>query len=88
MKRCAEPSNNPGPSSKKIVPIRRKELPSKEQLKKVLATAKKPSETRRARWQEGDLLWAKIRGYPFWPAMVSRDPFSNLFTKALGEYII
>ncbi|XP_059161682.1 histone-lysine N-methyltransferase NSD2-like [Physella acuta] len=92
MKRCAEETpTNPGPSSKKIVPIRRKELPSKEQLKKVLATAgssSRPSEVRRARWQEGDLLWAKIRGYPFWPSMVSRDPFSNLFTKSLGEYIL
>ncbi|CAG5122184.1 unnamed protein product [Candidula unifasciata] len=44
-------------------------------------------ETDDSRWPEGQLLWGKIRGYPFWPCMVSRDPFSKLFTKTLGKSV-
>ncbi|KAH9489958.1 hypothetical protein Btru_036327 [Bulinus truncatus] len=36
-------------------------------------------------YQLGDMFWAKIRGYPFWPCMISRDPFSNLFVKVSGK---
>lgn len=38
------------------------------------------------RWQEGDMLWGKIRGYPFWPCMVSKDPFTKQFTKVVGKH--
>lgn len=29
----------------------------------------------------GDLLWSKIGNHPFWPAMVSFDPVSGIYTK-------
>ncbi|XP_046335260.2 histone-lysine N-methyltransferase NSD2-like isoform X2 [Haliotis rufescens] len=29
----------------------------------------------------GDLLWAKVSGHPFWPCMVSYDPFISIFTR-------
>lgn len=25
-------------------------------------------------WQTGDIVWAKITGYPWWPAMVTSEP--------------
>lgn len=36
-------------------------------------------------WQEGELLWGKIKGFPYWPCMVSKDPFSQVFAKQYGE---
>ena len=32
----------------------------------------------------GDLIWAKVSGYPFWPCMVSVDPISGLNSKVSG----
>jgi len=30
---------------------------------------------------EGSLVWAKIRGYPYWPSVVTRDPDDGEFVK-------
>ena len=32
----------------------------------------------------GDLIWAKVSGYPFWPCMVSVDPISGVYSKVSG----
>lgn len=29
----------------------------------------------------GDLLWVKLPGYPYWPAMISRDPIDGRFAR-------
>ncbi|XP_022123425.2 histone-lysine N-methyltransferase, H3 lysine-36 specific [Pieris rapae] len=32
-------------------------------------------------YQVGDLAWARMGSYPFWPSIVTREPSSNLFIK-------
>lgn len=32
----------------------------------------------------GDLVWAKVSGYPWWPCMVSADPLLHSYTKLKG----
>ncbi|XP_072936008.1 uncharacterized protein [Epargyreus clarus] len=32
-------------------------------------------------YQVGDLAWAKMGTYPFWPCIVTRDPYSGMFVK-------
>ena len=29
----------------------------------------------------GDLVWARVSGYPWWPSMVTNDPIQNMFFK-------
>lgn len=36
-------------------------------------------------WVIGDLAWARVSGYPFWPCMISLDPQQRIFTKTTGE---
>ena len=36
-------------------------------------------------WKMGDQLWAKVAGHPWWPCMIARDPYEDLFTKMKGE---
>ncbi|CAH2097203.1 unnamed protein product [Euphydryas editha] len=32
-------------------------------------------------YQVGDLAWARMGTYPFWPCIITRDPFSDMFVK-------
>ncbi|XP_021923850.1 histone-lysine N-methyltransferase NSD2 isoform X3 [Zootermopsis nevadensis] len=32
-------------------------------------------------WVIGDLAWARVSGYPFWPCMIALDPQQRIFTK-------
>ena len=34
----------------------------------------------------GDLIWAKVSGYPFWPCMVSVDPITAVYSKVSGIF--
>lgn len=36
------------------------------------------------RYGVGDLVWAKVSGYPWWPCMVSADPLLHSYTKLKG----
>ncbi|XP_060585586.1 histone-lysine N-methyltransferase NSD2-like isoform X2 [Ruditapes philippinarum] len=33
------------------------------------------------KWLVGDMVWAKVTSHPWWPCMVSYDPFSALYTR-------
>ncbi|XP_070256514.1 histone-lysine N-methyltransferase NSD2 isoform X2 [Myotis yumanensis] len=37
------------------------------------------------RYSVGDLVWAKVSGYPWWPCMVSADPLLHSYTKLKGQ---
>lgn len=39
----------------------------------------------RSEYQVGDLAWARVGTYPFWPCIVTRDPFSGSFVKKKGN---
>jgi hypothetical protein len=36
-------------------------------------------------WVIGDLAWARVSGYPFWPCMIVLDPERRIFTKTTGK---
>ena len=40
-----------------------------------------------ALWLVGDLVWAKVTGHPWWPCMVSFDPFTGVYIQTKSEYI-
>lgn len=39
-------------------------------------------------WVIGDLAWARVSGYPFWPCIIVLDPEQRIFTKTTGEYSV
>uniref|UniRef100_UPI00358EDF5A histone-lysine N-methyltransferase NSD2 isoform X2 n=1 Tax=Myxine glutinosa TaxID=7769 RepID=UPI00358EDF5A len=42
------------------------------------------------RYVEGDLVWAKVTGYPWWPCMVAQDPkaCTHTWIKGYGKYLV
>lgn len=36
-------------------------------------------------YKVGDLIWAKLPGYPFWPCMVSIEPTTGIYSKISGR---
>lgn len=38
-------------------------------------------------YQVGDLAWARMGTYPFWPCIITRDPLSGMFVKKKCKYI-
>ncbi|XP_054917474.1 histone-lysine N-methyltransferase NSD2 [Dermacentor andersoni] len=47
------------------------------------AASEKFKPTESLQYLVGDLLWSKIGQHPFWPAMVSFDPVSGIYTKVI-----
>lgn len=42
--------------------------------------AVKPGSSPKLEYQRGSLVWAKVPGYPSWPAMIDDDPdYSSFF---------
>ncbi|KAL3864307.1 hypothetical protein ACJMK2_005998 [Sinanodonta woodiana] len=37
------------------------------------------------RWLVGDLVWSKVTGHPWWPCMVSYDPWLGIYTRIQGR---
>lgn len=37
-------------------------------------------------YQVGDLAWARMGTYPFWPCIITRDPLSEMFVKKKRKY--
>lgn len=69
-----------------IVPA---EVPSESQLEKLLAMNSTNYDLQYPpAWSEGDLLWAKVSGHPYWPCMISRCPFSKMYTRIIGEFLV
>jgi len=38
-------------------------------------------------WMLGQLAWARIGNYPFWPCMVTDDPISRIYHKFKGKFL-
>lgn len=59
-----------------------KSIPTREELTVVPPRNKdKPNA-----FNVGDLLWVKLSGFPYWPAMISRDPEEKgIFAKSSGD---
>ena len=37
-------------------------------------------------WMVGDLAWARVSGYPFWPCMIALDPEKGIFTRIISKF--
>jgi len=37
-------------------------------------------------YEVGDLIWARVPGYPWWPCMVSLDPIQAIYSKISGKF--
>ncbi|XP_041368647.1 histone-lysine N-methyltransferase NSD2-like isoform X2 [Gigantopelta aegis] len=52
----------------------------------VKAPVSKVEKEKPPKWLVGDLLWAKVSGHPWWPCMVSYDPYTGLYTRITGGF--
>lgn len=65
----------------RTVLLRESERPSDSQLARVReGNTQEFDALHPVKWHIGDLLWGHVSGHPWWPGMVSSDPFSGLFT--------
>jgi hypothetical protein len=39
-----------------------------------------------ADWNPGDLAWANINGFPYWPCTLTKDPDEHVFKKTKGRF--
>ncbi|XP_076470902.1 histone-lysine N-methyltransferase NSD2-like [Babylonia areolata] len=69
----------------RTVLLRESERPSDTQLARLMEGKTNQFDVSHpVKWQIGDLLWGHVSGHPWWPGMVSSDPFSGLFTTIKG----
>lgn len=38
-------------------------------------------------WMIGQLAWARVGNFPFWPCMVTVDPISRIYYKLRGKFL-
>lgn len=38
-------------------------------------------------WAVGQLAWARVGNFPFWPCMVTVDPASRIYYKLRGKFL-
>ncbi|XP_005102412.1 histone-lysine N-methyltransferase NSD2 [Aplysia californica] len=63
------------------------EVPAEAQLEKLMSMASSIEYDHMypPLYEEGELLWAKVSGHPYWPCMVARCPFSKMYTRIKGD---
>ncbi|KAK7109515.1 histone-lysine N-methyltransferase NSD2-like [Littorina saxatilis] len=91
-KEKAKPAEEPKmyfSSAGRILPrtvlLRESEKPSDSQLARIMEGKTNEFDVSHPiKWRIGDLLWGHVSGHPWWPGMVSSDPFSGLFTTIKG----
>jgi hypothetical protein len=65
----------------RTVLLRESEKPSDNQLARIMeGKGSDFDEMCPIKWNIGDVVWGHVSGHPWWPGMVSSDPFSGLFT--------
>ena len=69
----------------RTVLLRESEKPSDVQLARLMeGKSNQYDVSHPVKWRIGDLLWGHVSGHPWWPGMISSDPFSGLFTTIKG----
>lgn len=69
----------------RTVLLRESERPSDSQLARIMEGKTNEYDiSHPVKWRIGDLLWGHVSGHPYWPGMISSDPFSGLFTTIKG----
>lgn len=64
-----------------------KTIPGVASYKDRLTLTTIPPKDEGASFAVGDLIWAKMTGYPWWPCMVSIDPESGNYYKISGKIV-
>ncbi|GFR98820.1 histone-lysine N-methyltransferase [Elysia marginata] len=78
--------NGSAPNLPRQVLIFPGEVPSQEQIEKMKAGCTEASLLQHpVALVEGDMKWGKVTGHPYWPCMISKCPFSKLFTRVKGD---
>jgi len=77
-----EPLKNNMETNSPLVPVSDDILNGKEELSDLaLSHQKFEKGTESEGFGEGALIWAKMRGYPYWPSVITRDPVDGEFVK-------
>jgi len=53
-----------------------------------LPSPKVVSPTVECQWTVGQLAWARVGNFPFWPCMVTVDPTSRIYYKLRGKFLM
>lgn len=51
------------------------------------SSSKVPSPTIECQWVVGQLAWARVGNFPFWPCVVTLDPNSMIYHKLKGIFL-
>lgn len=73
----------------RCVLIKPTEVPSESHLEKLKAMESTSYDLQHPLlWSEGDMLWAKVSGHPYWPCMISQCPFTKMLSRIKGKRYI
>ena len=68
----------------RTVLLRETEKPSDAQIARLIeGKGVEFHETIPVQWNIGDVVWGHVSGHPWWPGMISSDPFSGLYTTTI-----
>lgn len=60
-----------------------KSRPSATEVKPLATKCEPSSAILEPEWLVGDLLLGKVSGHPYWPCMVSYDPYESIYTRLI-----
>lgn len=65
------------------------ESPIQQKMESVEPESPTPNNEKKRDFEIGDIVWAKIGRYPFWPSIVCIDPETNVYIKgSLGKLFV
>lgn len=53
-----------------------------------ILSPKEISPTVECPWMVGQLAWARVGNFPFWPCMVTIDPTARIYYKLKGKFFL
>lgn len=65
---------------------KRKKKENKDLCRPVLSKSEQFDMEAKCMFQVGDLAWARMGTYPFWPCIVTREPVSDMFVRKKCKY--